>query len=114
MVQLCFKKIDYDWQDNGKTLYEKSVAEIIKLFKDSYPKIRNDNFSLLPQKPKEGSIHFRKELAPASEIKLDKSYLAKELLNKLRARTFTGYPSCWFVEDKTKYQVRISIEKVMD
>ena len=31
-----------------------------------------------------------------SEIDLKKSYKAKDLFNLLRARTFTGKPSCWF------------------
>ena len=108
------KKIDVNWEDDGKTLYDKSVAEMIKLFKDSYPKIRKDKFSLSPQEHNEGSFHFRKELVPASEIKLNQSYLAKDLINKLRARTFVGHPSCWFIDDEIKYEIRVEIEKVLE
>ncbi len=47
-----------------------------------------------------------------SEIDLEKTYKAKDLLNLLRARTFVGKPSCWFYFKKNKYEVRIKIDKV--
>ena len=47
-----------------------------------------------------------------SEIDLDKSYKAKDLFNLLRARTFIGKPGCWFFFKKSKYEIRIKIDKV--
>ena len=47
-----------------------------------------------------------------SEIDLEKSYKAKDLFNLLRARTFMGKPSCWFFFKKSKYEIRIKIDKV--
>ena len=47
-----------------------------------------------------------------SEINLKKSYKAKDLFNLLRARTFIGKPSCWFLFKKSKYEIRIKINKI--
>ena len=47
-----------------------------------------------------------------SEIDLGKKYKAKDLLNLLRARTFSGKPSCWFRDEDNKYEVRIKIKKI--
>ena len=58
------------------------------------------------------SFHLEKEMFLESEIDLEKSYKAKDFFNLLRARTFTGKPSCWFSSKKNKYEVRIKIDKV--
>ncbi|WP_052184913.1 formyltransferase family protein [Methylotenera sp. N17] len=106
------KLIDYDWEDNGETLYNKAQEEIVSLFKATYPAIRNGNFNAVPQDLALGSFHLASELDNASKINLDDQYTARELLNTLRARTFKGHPSCWFEEaDGKKYEVRIQINK---
>ncbi|MCS6820651.1 MAG: hypothetical protein NZ551_02175, partial [Microscillaceae bacterium] len=66
----------------------------------------------IPQVKSEGSFHWGKELEQASQIDLDATYTARNLLNLLRARTFEGYPSCYFIENGEKYEVRINIKRV--
>ena len=105
------KKIDKSWEDNGKTLYNKAQNAMIELFEDSYFKLVNMEYIRQKQNIQSGSFHHAKELEFASEIHLEKKYTAKELLNVLRARTFTGNPSCWFEEEGEVYEVRIEIKK---
>jgi methionyl-tRNA formyltransferase len=59
-----------------------------------------------------GSTHYARELDPASKIDLDKEYKCIDLLNLLRARTFSEMPACYFYDDGKKYEVRISIKEV--
>lgn len=103
--------IPYDWTDNGGSLYLKAQKEIMKLFYETYPKIRSLNISRQPQQKSEGSYHNSSELEPASRIDLDKEYVARDLLNRLRARTFEGHPACWFEHENERYEVRVQITR---
>ena len=106
------RRIKKTWEDNGKTLYQKSQKEIIKLFVKNYKKIRSGNYKRIEQNFNEGSFHYAKELEFASLIDLDKNYKAKELLNLLRARTFPPHPGCYFLDENEKYEIQIKIKKI--
>ncbi len=106
------KPIDYDWCDTGETLYKKAQAAMIELFVDTYPLIRVGGYLRRPQDSKSGSYHQSFEINEASEIKLNKNYKARDILNLIRARTFKGHPSCFFEEDGNKYEISLSIKKV--
>ena len=104
--------IEKTWEDTGETLYYKAQEEIINLFKESYPKIKNGDIPRKPQNAAKGTFHTADQIDSASEIKLDKEYKAKDLLNIIRARTFPRYPAAWFLHNGCKYEVRIQITKV--
>lgn len=105
------RPIPYDWEDSGGSLHSKAIEATISLFKDSYPEIRQLNIQRRKQTLDKGSFHLGKELGPASHIDLDQPYLARDLLNLLRARTFRGHPACWFEADGREYEVRIEIKE---
>jgi methionyl-tRNA formyltransferase len=104
-------KIDYDWSDNGETLYYKAQVAMVELFCKIYPKIRTGKIESIPQNPDKGSFHLGSELDSACKINLDEYYRGRDLLNLLRARTFEGHPGCWFEEDDIRYEVSIKIKK---
>ena len=104
--------INKSWEDTGRTLYEKSLKEIVKLFKDNFKQIKSGKISRKPQDLKHGSFHRRSELDLASMIDLDKCYRARDLLNIIRARTFYPHPAAYFFDNGEKYEVRIGIKKV--
>ena len=103
--------IHYGWEDTGGTLYAKAAREMFALFSKAYPSICRRDMKRVPQNPNAGSFHMAKELEIASQIDLDKSYRARDLLNLLRARTFPGHPACTFTDDDVEYEVRIEIKK---
>lgn len=104
--------IAYDWCDTGGSLYEKAQVAMVNLFRATYPSLRQGQFPRYPQNLSNGSIHRASELEPASRLQLEASYRGKDLLNLLRARTFPGYPGCWFEENGERYEVRIEIRRV--
>lgn len=104
-------RIEKSWEDTGLSLYEKAKEEILKLFINSYPKIRLGDYTRIKQNNGEGSFHYGKELNLASMVELDKYYTARELLNILRARTFPPYPGAWFIDGEKKYEIRIEIKE---
>ena len=103
--------IKYSWEDNGETMYNKANISMIKLFKKTYPSIRLENIKRRTQNLSKGSFHLAKELDEKSKIKLDSNYKARELLNLLRARTFTGQPACYFTDNGKTYEVTINIKR---
>lgn len=103
--------IFYDWEDNGESLYLKAQVEMFALFAKEYPRIREGSIVRTKQDLAVGSVHYSKELTPVSEIKLDTQYLARDLFNLLRARTFPGHPGCYFEEDGETFEVRINIKR---
>ena len=105
------QRISYDWEDTGGSLYAKATKATINLFKETYPAIRQLSIQSRKQEKGKGSFHLAKELEPASRIELDKLYSARNLLNLLRARTFQGYPACWFEVDGQKFEVRVEIKR---
>lgn len=105
--------IDHDWCDTGESLYKKAQTEMIDLFINSYPLIRSGKYVKKSQDIKSGTFHYSSELEKICEINLDEKYQGRHILNLLRARTFEGYPGCYFYENGNKYEIKISINKVI-
>jgi methionyl-tRNA formyltransferase len=105
-------EIKYDWEDTGATLYSKAQEGMLILFKKSYPKIRSLNIPRRKQVLSEGSFHLAKEIDNASLIDLNRKYIARDLLNLLRARTFLGKPACSFQDDGIQYEIRVDIKRI--
>lgn len=104
--------IPYDWCDNGGTLYFKAQAAMLDLFRRTYPVLRTGSFESIPQDLNAGSFHHSTEIEKASQIDLDRAYSARDLLNLLRARTFEGYPGCWFEDAGIRYEISINVRKI--
>ena len=105
------KKIDYDWEDTGGSLYYKALECTIDLFKQIYPDIRRFFITHSEQDDKKVTFHLAKEIDSVCKIDLERNYIAKDLLNLLRARTFIGCPACWFEDGNESYEVRIEIKR---
>src|SRR5690606_1823691 len=105
------RRIEYDWEDTGGTLFRRASAAMLDLVKEAYPTLRELNFKLEPQPEGVGSYHESAELDEASRIELDRTYTGRDLLNLLRARTFPPYPACYFSEGGTRYEVRVEITR---
>ncbi len=85
---------------------------MLDLFQGTYPGLRAGTIQSSPQSDKEGSSHHSSEMEIASRIDLDRSYRARDLLNILRARTFEGYPGCWFEDGGERYEISIRIRRI--
>ena len=106
------QEIPYGWCDTGGSLYTKAQTAMVELFRETYPLLRTRNYKVVPQLKTAGSFHHSSELEPASQINLDGMYRGRDILNLLRARTFDGFPGCWFQEDENRYEISIKIRKV--
>ncbi|QJB28857.1 formyltransferase family protein [Limnospira fusiformis] len=110
---IAFQKIiEKSWEDNGLSLYNKAITEIVQLFKDNFDLIMTGSIPRKKQNYQSGSFHRRSELDSASKIDLEANYKARDILNILRARTFPPHPAAYFFEDDYQYEVRIEIKQV--
>lgn len=106
------REIPLNWESTGKSLYEAAQKSMVELFIESYPVIRTGAAPRIPQRSSEGSFHLRSELEPASDIDLDRTTTARQLLNLLRARAFAPHPSCRFSDGGETYEVSVAIKRL--
>lgn len=107
---LAQQEIHYGWSDDSQSLYQRAQEAMISLFIAEYPKLRA-NMATFVEQNSDIPAHFAREIESASRINLDETYVARDILNLLRARTMLGQPACWFNEDGNRYEVRISITR---
>lgn len=105
------KEISVSWSDTGGSLYEKALTGMVELFEEALPTIVHGTIPRTPQGDG-GSLHYRKQLEPASVIQLDAPTTARDLLNRLRARTFVPHPACRFYDGDDVFEVRVTIDKL--
>ncbi|MEY9127592.1 formyltransferase family protein [Bradyrhizobium yuanmingense] len=104
-------EIPYGWEDTGGSLYRKAIDAMLTLVQEAYPRLRNLDFETRHQDLAAGTFHRGSELEPASSIPLDQTCEVRDLLNRLRARTFPGYPACTFTDGDDVYEVRVDIKR---
>lgn len=95
--------------DTGESLYKRLERCCVDLFTESWISIRNGTAVRKPQTPG-GSVHRRRDVAAIDEIDLDRTYVARNLINILRARTFPPYKSAYFKSGNTKIFVKIQLQ----
>lgn len=105
------REIPYGWCDTGESLYAKGLAQMIELFRETYPRLRAGNIERKRQDGTLATFHKAAELDDSSRIDLNATYTARHLLNLMRARTFQGHPSCWFEDCGETFEVKVHIKK---
>lgn len=106
------KKIEKTWEDTGETLYRKEKKAMIELFKESYPKLEEGNYTRTKQDTEKRIFHYAKDMFDKVKLNLDDEYTVKDLLNLLRAKTFQPHEGCTFIWGGISYEVKVSIRQV--
>lgn len=91
--------------DIASTLYERSLEEIVELFKVTWPRL--NKISSIPQG--KGVHHFAKEVGELDVIDLDKTYKGRDIINQLRARSFKDRSYVYYMQDGKKIFIRVSL-----
>lgn len=102
---------DIDISQTGDIIYENSLDHMIYLFKKNYKNILTSSYVPKKQNLKEGDFHLSRDIEKHSRIDLEQTYLAKDLLNRIRARTFKNNKSSFFFHNGKRYFVRLEIEE---
>jgi methionyl-tRNA formyltransferase len=91
------KEVPVDAVDTGASLYRKLEQAGVELFQATWPLVRIGQATRLPQQPGEGTYHRVADVATIDEIDLDSTYTARELIDRIRARTFPPYRGTYIV-----------------
>ena len=100
-------KVEIEPIDTGETLYNKLNKAFEELFLNTWPILKKDKIMSIKQNKETGSFHTSKQFHELSEIDLNKSYKASDLINLLRAKTFLGKPAAYYVNKGNKIYLRL-------
>jgi methionyl-tRNA formyltransferase len=95
--------------DTGETLYRKLERASVELFREQWRLIREGKVTRREQ-PEGGTTHRMKDLQTIDRIDLDRQYAGRELIDILRARTFSGFNGAYFIQSGRKVFVSVMLE----
>lgn len=108
------REVEVEPTDTAETLYRRLLVEFVDLFEQTWPDIRDGQIDTIAQELGEGTFHLDSEMADYEVIELDRRYLASDLLNLLRARTFRPHPAAYFLHEGRRVYVRVNLEVAND
>ena len=103
------RRVPIELVDTGETLYRKLERASVELFKETWPLIRSGQAPRIPQDKREGTYHHTRDVERIDHIDLNHTYAARELIDIIRARTFTPYPSAYFIHQGRKVYLRLQL-----
>jgi len=102
-------KVECEPIDTGESLYHKLEKEALNIFKNNWKLIKHEKVKLNSQKRKRGTYHNIDNIKYIDKIYLNRSYIAKDLINILRARTFAPYPGAYYLTKGRKIYLRLQL-----
>jgi methionyl-tRNA formyltransferase len=105
-------QVEIEPNDTGESLYKKLESACTELFTDTWSTITQSPGKVVAstQDSAEGSMHRVRDTEDIDRIDLDKTYRAGDLLNIIRARTFSGYNGAYFEQNGEKYFLELDIK----
>lgn len=105
------KIVQIDVYDTAETLYNKTLVEIVKLFKEQWPLIKKGKNAIIPQSTlrDQPTFHLAKDLEKIDKIDLDKNYTGRELINILRSRSYKNRFFSYYIDHGKKVFIRVEL-----
>jgi len=95
--------------DTGEILYRKLEQASVELFQETWPLIKEGKATRMPQSGEAGTYHLTKDVESVDKIDLDRIYIARDLINILRARTFPPYKGAYFTSNGRKVYLSLQL-----
>ncbi|MFC1904271.1 methionyl-tRNA formyltransferase [Chloroflexota bacterium] len=103
------RKIKINFSDNARDVYQKLEDTQVELFREVWEQIKQGSINPIEQQKDEGTFHTVKDFKEICQIELDKAYTVRELLNRLRALTFSPYDNAYVIVDGEKFYLRLEV-----
>ncbi|MCH7725006.1 MAG: hypothetical protein IH991_00795 [Planctomycetes bacterium] len=108
---LAQKAVNVEAIDTGDALYRKLELASVDLICDVWQRFSEGSLKRRRQMPNSGTTYRRRDIEKVDRIHLDRTYLARDLINILRARTFADYSGAFFeTDDGERVNIRVSLE----
>lgn len=105
------KRLDVPIAETGERLYKRAAAALIELFTMNFPKLLDPDVKSCKMHFVNNIVHRVRDMKQHSCIDMEREYKARDLINILRARTFTNGDSAYFYDGDKKYHIRVSISE---
>lgn len=105
------RQIPVELTDTGGSYYQKTLDQMVDLFKEIWPQVKSGDELRIPQEEELATFHLGKQVDELDEIDLDKMYTGRELINQLRSRTYEGRKFCYFKEGDKKIYMGLSLSE---
>ena len=102
------RRVEVTATETGGSLYEKLEATSLALFQETWPMIQDGTAPRTTQKGT-GTSHRTADVAEIDLIDLDRSYVARDLIDRLRARTCPPYNGTYFEVDGKRVYMRLDL-----
>jgi len=103
------RKVDTDFSDTGKDLYERLEDAQVELFQETWPEIVAGTVSPTAQAADSGTYHRTEEFRELCRLDPEETVQVEEFLDRLRALTFPPHDNAEIEIDGTSYHVEIDI-----
>jgi len=103
------QEVPVTWTDTGESLYKKLERVAVKLFSEYWPHMRLGKELRISQPTATGTYHSTNDVQEIDEIDRDREYVARDLINIIRARTFPPYKGSYFWDGNKKVYMRIQL-----
>lgn len=107
---LAQEPVEIEPIDTGESLYRKLEAAGLALLRRTWPAVREGRLTPQPQPIRAGCAHRRRDIDELDRLDLDRQYTARELIDRLRARTFPPYRGVWFEAGGRRVYLRLELE----
>ncbi len=95
--------------DTGETLYRRLEEDCLDLFKRTWPLVRAGMAPRTPQELDKGTCHRVRDVDAIDPIDLDATYTARDLINRMRARTFPPHSGVYYDVNGERVYVRVQL-----
>ena len=102
-------RVETDFSDTGRDLYERLEDAQVELFKRVWPAIVTGETTVEGQDEGKGTYHTSDEFSDLCELDPQEEIQVKPFLNRLRALTFPPYDNAEIEIDGVSYNVEITI-----
>jgi len=105
------QKVETDFSDTGKDLYEKLEDAQVALFQDVWPDIVAGELYEIEQNEDAGTYHRTSDFEELCELDPNEEVRIKDFLDRLRGLTFPPYDNAKIEVDGDTYYVEVNISK---
>lgn len=100
--------------DTGGALYDRTLVEIVDLFKEVWPAIRAGAAPRIPQEAHLATHHRAVDVNALDHLNLDAPTTTRDVLNRIRARTYDDRTYAYFEDDGKRVYVSVTLSESRD
>lgn len=95
--------------DTGKTLYWKLMEASLALFKETWPRVKAGDVGRIDRRGVIGTYHRSSDVENIDFIDPDRTYKARDLIDVIRARTFSPYRGAYTIIGGQRIYLRLEL-----